>query len=165
MVISQPLFLTNSSANQAAFMVRLQGLNLSPIAYQLMHSDEGSIWSQQQINEAIAAYKQFLFLIYCYPNQPLVPTEAIDRVWHHHVLDTQKYAEDCQFLFNRFIHHFPYFGIRGEGDRQQWQTAVTKTQALFQEHFGVELNPTSGFMDCQPLWNGADMLRPQPCSL
>lgn len=42
-------------------------------------------------------------------------------------------------LFGRFIHHFPYFGIRNEGDRQQLNAAFSQTQALFKQHFDITL--------------------------
>ena len=34
-----------------------------------------------------------------------------------HILDTRAYSRDCEFLFGRFLHHFPYFGMRGDADR------------------------------------------------
>jgi hypothetical protein len=102
-------------------------------------------------------------LIYLYPNRSLVPSQDIDRVWHHHILDTMKYAQDCQMLFGYFLHHFPYFGLRGESERHNWQAAVEQTQALFQEYFGVDGAVTEAFVkfaDCQPLGYATDLTRP-----
>jgi hypothetical protein len=81
----------------------------------------------------------FLGLVYLYPNVPIVPNREIDQVWHQHILDTSKYDEDCQMLFGRVLHHFPYFGIRNAGDRQDLNAAFGETQELFQKHFGVVL--------------------------
>ncbi|NJN86389.1 MAG: hypothetical protein HC881_08865 [Leptolyngbyaceae cyanobacterium SL_7_1] len=82
----------------------------------------------------------------------LVPPDDIDQVWHYHILDTQKYATDCQHLFGYFIHHFPYLGTRGEYDRQDWYCAYTLTQLLFRQQFGVELGTMPA--DCEPLRYG-----------
>ncbi|XWK89093.1 MAG: hypothetical protein U7127_03215 [Phormidium sp.] len=56
-----------------------------------------------------------------------------------HILDTDKYAADCQMLFGEFIHHFPYYGLRGKGDRQNWQQDFARTKLLFQKHFATDL--------------------------
>ncbi len=31
-----------------------------------------------------------------YPGEPVVPSTGIDQAWHAHILDTRKYARDCQ---------------------------------------------------------------------
>jgi hypothetical protein len=49
----------------------------------------------------------FLYLMYLYPEQPIIPTREIDIVWHFHILDTRKYAFDCKILFGYFLHHRP----------------------------------------------------------
>jgi hypothetical protein len=103
-------------------------------------------------------------LIYFYPNRSLVPSQDIDHVWHHHILDTMKYAQDCQMLFGYFVHHFPYFGQRGESDRQNLQMAFKQTQSLFQEHFGTDVTVTEEagkVADSQPLGYLADLTRPR----
>ena len=125
-----------------------------------MYPSSGNGWSREKTTGAIARYLMFLCLIYLYPNRPIIPTLEIDAVWHQHILDTKKYAEDCQRLFGRFIHHFPYFGQRGESDRENLYLAFAETQALFQERFGAgalaEANPAAEKnklpqpADCEP---------------
>jgi hypothetical protein len=68
-----------------------------------------------------------------------------------------KYAQDCQMLFGYFVHHFPYFGLRGESDRHNWQAAVEQTQVLFQEHFGGDAIKFVNPADCQPLGSATDL--------
>ena len=122
-----------------SFLSKLQQLDLGPIAYKLMHPETGQGLNRGQVSRALTYYVMFLGLVYLYPNVAIVPNREIDRVWHQHILDTSKYAEDCQMLFGRFVHHFPYFGIRNAGDRQQLDAAFGQTQALFQQHFGIVL--------------------------
>ncbi len=145
------------------FANKLQQLDLRAIAYQLMYSDESERWTVEQTNRAIHLYSMFLYLIYLYPNHQLVPTPEIDRVWHHHILDTMKYCQDCEMLFGRFIHHFPYFGKRGKVDRDNLHAACAETEKLFQQHFGVNLaagEELSRMTDCQPVVYACNMIRP-----
>ncbi|MGB6296482.1 MAG: glycine-rich domain-containing protein-like [Rivularia sp. (in: cyanobacteria)] len=144
------------------FRNKLKQLDLKSIAYQLMHSSDEK-WTFEQTHQAINRYSMFLCLIYLYPNRKLVPTQEIDRVWHHHILDTMKYAQDCELLFGRFIHHFPYFGKRGKTDRDNLYTAFAETQTLFQEHFGINLTTGEDYLqmtDCQPVVYAENMARP-----
>lgn len=122
-----------------SFFHKIQQLDLGPIAYKLMHPETGTGLTYSQVHRALSRYLMFLGLIYLYPNVPLAPSQEIDQVWHQHILDTSKYAADCQMLFGRFIHHFPYFGIRDQGDREQLNAAFAQTEALFQKHFGITL--------------------------
>lgn len=119
------------------FLQKLKQLDLGAIAYKLMHPEEGKGWTKKQTTRALLRYMMFLFLLHLYPNQNIIPTVEIDRVWHHHILDTQKYAEDCQMLFGHFIHHFPYAGL--ENDTSNWQASFYETQKLFKQYFEVEL--------------------------
>ena len=74
-----------------------------------------------------------------------------------------KYAEDCEMLFGRFIHHFPYFGKRGKVDKNNLYTAFAETQKLFQQHFGIDLTVVEESLeitDCQPVVYAEKMTRP-----
>ncbi len=62
----------------------------------------------------------------------------MDEVWHAHILDTRRYAADCDCVFGEFIHHYPYFGLGDKhGDRRQLVAKYQRTKvryiALFQE--------------------------------
>jgi hypothetical protein len=68
-------------------------------------------WRDEQANAAEADYRRFLYLMATNPTQPIVPwTQDLDNLWHEHILDTKRYAEDCQRIFGRFIHHDPHIG-------------------------------------------------------
>jgi hypothetical protein len=130
------------------FWQKVQSLDLSPLAYQLMEANAGPRWSEGKTAKAIARYLGFLYLIDQYPYSQLVPSREIDEVWHHHILDTYKYAADCQLLFGRFIHHFPYLGTRGNADRHHLQHLFDMTQSLYQKHFGMIM--TKDALDTEP---------------
>jgi hypothetical protein len=122
----------------------VNNLDLEPIIFKLTTSEYGEP-PQMTLAEADAAtllYRQFLTLKLLYPRKSLVPTRAIDAVWHTHILDTAKYRDDCAQIFGRTLDHFPYLGLRGEEDRQAWRESANETRRLFQEHFGVDFSTT-----------------------
>ncbi|GGN59888.1 hypothetical protein GCM10011579_024460 [Streptomyces albiflavescens] len=41
------------------------------------------------------------------PGQSLVPSELVDHGWHAFLLHTVDYAEFCQRVVGRFVHHVP----------------------------------------------------------
>ncbi|MEM9164524.1 MAG: hypothetical protein AAGC54_15855 [Cyanobacteria bacterium P01_F01_bin.4] len=125
------------STSDKAFLARLSDIDFGPIAFKLMHPEDGDGWTLERVTRAVELYRRFLFLNYLYDDRPIVPSREIDQVWHTHILDTAKYREDCDTLFGRFMDHWPYFGMRDADERQQLNDAFTETQALFEKHFGV----------------------------
>jgi hypothetical protein len=95
-------------------------------------------WSPEYQSEVEGLYRQFLALNIVYPDRKICPTGPIDEFWHAHILDTRAYERDCEFLFGSFLHHFPYFGMRGSEDRTALQTAFDESRALFIRHFGID---------------------------
>lgn len=112
----------------------IKSLDLEPIKYKLVNPEEGDGLTIEQANELEKEYKLFLYLIYLYPDQSIVPTKKIDLMWHTHILDTQLYVEHSNMIFGKYLHHFPYFGIRGEEDAKNLETAFQITLGLFEKH-------------------------------
>lgn len=102
--------------------------------------DEGV--TEEECAEIEDLYRKFLALNMRYPDRKICPTGPIDMFWHAHILDTRAYERDCQVLFGRFLHHFPYFGMRGEQDACDLNEAFAASVDLFIRHFGVD--PTRG---------------------
>lgn len=121
------------------FIARLSQIEFGCIAFKLMNPEDGVAWSIEQVTQAIEQYRLFLILNYLYPDKIIVPSQTIDRVWHFHILDTEKYREDCDTLFGQFMQHYPYLGMKDESDRQSLEGAFNDTQALWVKHFGVEM--------------------------
>ncbi|GAB4393940.1 MAG: hypothetical protein Tsb005_14340 [Gammaproteobacteria bacterium] len=99
-------------------------------------------------NDALLAcrwYRNFLFLNKKYGFEPMMPpSEDIDEVWHHHILDTQNYAKDCNAIYGKFMHHYPGFGIDGKTDMNDLNSAFHKMQKLHFEEFGEYLYEIRG---------------------
>ena len=111
-------------------------LDLEPIMVKLMDKEEGEGWTLEQVMRAARRYRQFLSLAAKYPDRVIVPTGEIDEFWHAHILDTEKYAEDCERIFGSILHHFPYFGMRCAQDLVDLRNAFNATVTLFFEEFG-----------------------------
>ena len=116
----------------------IEALDLTPIKFKATRSagDDGYGWSPRYADQMELAYKRYLILHAKYPAMTLAPERDIDRFWHMHILDTRKYAADCEATFGHFLHHFPYLGLRGEGDEQALQDAFEAMQRLYAEEFG-----------------------------
>jgi hypothetical protein len=114
----------------------IQALDLTPIKFKATCKEDGYGWSAEHADKMEVAYKRYLILHAKYPEMTLAPERDIDRFWHLHILDTRKYAADCEATFGQFVHHFPYLGLRGEEDAKALQTAFTQMQALYAQEFG-----------------------------
>jgi hypothetical protein len=99
-------------------------------------------WTAELCDEVEDLYRKFLALNMRYPERKICPSGPIDEFWHAHILDTHAYVADCQRLFGRLLHHFPYFGMRGPQDRAALGQAFSESIALFVVHFGID--PTAG---------------------
>lgn len=122
---------------------KIAQLDLSPIAFKFM-LEEKEAWKSDistQARIAESQYRMFLVLNLLYPGERIVPTQLVDKFWHYHILDTQKYMADCDSIFGHYFHHFPYFGIRSDNDKEIFSEAIERTRQLFLEHF--DINPFS----------------------
>jgi len=115
----------------------IEALDLTPIKFKATRRDGGYGWSAEYADGMEAAYKRYLILHAKYPERTLAPDEDVDRFWHLHILDTRKYAADCDAAFGHFLHHFPYLGLRGEGDEEALYAAHADMQALLAQEFGA----------------------------
>jgi len=114
----------------------IQGLDLGPIKFKLMDRQEGEGWTREFVERMELEYRRFLTLLAKYPLEPIAPGKDVDRFWHAHILDTQKYSDDCERVFGCYLHHFPYFGMRGAHDAAALAEAGERTRELYAAEFG-----------------------------
>jgi hypothetical protein len=124
-----------------AALQKTEQLDFTMLTYKLMQETG---WTFETCQEAESLYRKFLALNIRYPGRKICPTGPVDEFWHAHILDTRAYMADCDLLFGGYLHHFPYFGLRGGADRAALETAFQDSVALFITHFGVD--PTAGDM-------------------
>jgi hypothetical protein len=121
---------------QEQIIASIQALDLSPIKFKLMDTEEGHGWSREYADRIEIEYKRFLTLLVKYPEASIAPSKVVDKFWHGHILDTMKYAEDCHHVFGYFLHHFPYFGMRGNDDAANLAAASDTMHRLYRQEFG-----------------------------
>ena len=119
-------------------MHAIAALDLEPIKVKLMHEESGEGWSLERANAVEFEYRRFLFLMKKFPNEQTAPLVDVDTFWHYHILDTMKYAVDCDTVFGHFLHHFPYIGLRGEDDEAAHIRVGERMKELYEETFGVD---------------------------
>lgn len=113
-------------------------LDLEPIKVKLMHEESGEGWSLEHADAVEKEYRRFLHLMKKYPQEPAAPLMDVDTFWHYHILDTMKYAVDCEAVFGHFLHHFPYIGLRGEEDEEAHHAMGERMKELYEETFGED---------------------------
>lgn len=120
---------------------RALAIDLSPIRRKLMDKQHGSGWTPEEAESAERLYRCFLALCAAYAETEhrVVPPPVVDDYWHQHILDTRKYAADCDAMFGRFLHHFPYFGMRGPDDELALNAAGAWTRSQLSIHFGEDV--------------------------
>jgi len=64
-------------------------------------------WSEERIADALANYRNFLWLSSLDQSQHHAPSEDVDEVWHAHILHTHDYIAFCDEYFGRYFHHVP----------------------------------------------------------
>jgi hypothetical protein len=106
----------------------------------MLGPEEGGLgWNSETADKVEEKYKMWLFLKRKYENELVPPSRDIDVFWHAHILDTHAYFRDTAAIFGKYLHHYPYFGLRGKADRQKLVNAFENTKRLFREEYGEEL--------------------------
>jgi hypothetical protein len=112
-------------------------LDLQPIKMKLMHVQSGEGWNLEKVNAVEKEYRRFLCLMKLHPEEQIAPMADVDTFWHYHILDTMKYAADCEKAFGYFMHHYPYLGMDGEDDEQARVDGADRMRTLYEAAFGV----------------------------
>lgn len=91
-------------------------------------------WTRRYALRAIEEYKRFIFLA-CTSGQSVTPSEAVDQVWHLHLVYTRSYWEDlCGQILDRPLHHHPTEG--GEAEHNRYHNQYSQTLACYTATFG-----------------------------
>ena len=119
-------------SEQLSIPAEIRDLDLDTVRRRLV-SKKG--WTEAHANRVVEEYREYLALFYHHPGEELVPpTQDLDDVWHEHILDTQRYAADCDRIFGRFIHHVP--GL--EHGTEQHTEGLKRTRRHWWQVFGHE---------------------------
>lgn len=114
----------------------IAALDLDPIKVKLMHEESGEGWSLAYADAVEFEYRRFLYLAKWFPDEQAAPLFDVDVFWHYHILDTMKYAADCDAVFGYFLHHFPYVGLRGADDLETHRRVGERMRELYEQTYG-----------------------------
>lgn len=139
---AQSMLETDSIVSSA--LARTSLLDFTMLKRKLVEEEN---WTAEYCEEVEQLYRKFLALNVRYRDRKICPTGPIDGFWHAHILDTRSYAKDCQTLFGEYLHHYPYFGMRGPDDRAALERTFRESIDLFIIHFGID--PTAGDIEAR----------------
>lgn len=117
----------------------IANIDLEMVKMKLQDPEEGQGWTEDKSDEAEIEYKRYLHLSRKFPKASLVPHSIMDDMWHQHILDTRAYHKDCEIIFGEYLHHYPYFGLRSELDKQNLNFAFEETQKIYEAEFGEKM--------------------------
>lgn len=101
--------------------------------------DGGHGWSAELAEKVEVKYKRWLLMKWKHDGVLIPPPVDVDTFWHGHILETQSYWRDTLALFGKYLHHYPYFGMRGEADRKSLEESFENTVRLYREEYGEEI--------------------------
>lgn len=140
---------------------RLRNLDLAPVRLMLKQEPPtGFGWSEDTALQAEKLYRQFLQLNLMQATHRPVPNILADAFWHTHILDTQRYREDCQSVFGYFLDHNPGFGAMGDAEERDhaFRETVTAGDTLFGREVG-HAHPLAGSLSIC----GSSIMVPSMC--
>ncbi len=116
----------------------IQALDLEPVKLRVMDAELGEGWTREYADSIELAYKNYLTMLVKYPDnaEDILLSEDVDEFWHTHILQTMKYADDCQEMFGNFLHHSPHVGERSPADLARRVELAAKTRQLYEREFG-----------------------------
>src|SRR5688572_1834013 len=108
----------------------------------MMDEELGEGWSQDYADSIEAAYKTYLTMLAKYPEhaEDIMLAKDVDEFWHTHILQTMKYADDCEKVFGAFLHHNPHVGKVTAEDLEHRAALADKTRRLYEQEFGAASN-------------------------
>jgi hypothetical protein len=112
---------------------RLAAIDLSWIVVKFVR-DYG--YEASDAFRAVDLYRHVLELAIEHPGQALLPPTGADRAWRAHILNTQRYREDCLSVFGDFMHHDP-----DDFEQEAFRTSWEFTRMRLSARFGVDLAP------------------------
>jgi hypothetical protein len=128
---------------------RILAIELDSVRNRLQ-AKKGIWWRLQQNPSRLEKeYRQFLYLIATHPGVTIVPwSQALDDFWHEHILDTKKYASDCDYLFGGFIHHNPHIPKFSKAHHDAYKATARMYRDAFKEKIAGRSRADSSIPGC-----------------
>lgn len=123
----------------------IRELNLATVRDALLR--EG-VWDTKKLARAQQEYRRFLLLCGLHPKIKISPVVEVDKFWHAHILDTERYHRDCMKLFGRYLHHNPNFGTTSKTGAARIEAARRTTLQCYRKVFRREFDKRGVFAQC-----------------
>ena len=114
-------------------------LNLNHLIPRLCADADGGNMGPSEAALAVREYGRYLELARRFPSVELVPTTLMDKAWHLHILDSQRYMADCEQLFGNYLHHVPAPVEANDDERGEMESLFQRTVELYFETFGEDM--------------------------
>ncbi|HET7201289.1 MAG TPA: hypothetical protein VFI80_10810, partial [Burkholderiales bacterium] len=117
----------------------IQELDLESVKVRVTDPVLGEGWTREYADSIEVAYKNYLTMLVKYPEEAedILLAEDVDEFWHTHILQTMKYARDCQSMFGNFLHHEPHVGEVTSEDLEKRDAMAEKTRRLYEREYGT----------------------------
>jgi hypothetical protein len=122
----------------AEVLAAIQALDLTSVKTRLMDPKLGEGWTREYADSIEIAFKHYLSIAVKYQEhaEDILLSEDVDEFWHTYILQTMKYADDCQAVFGTFLHHSPHIGEVTGADHEKRAALAETTRALYEREFG-----------------------------
>jgi hypothetical protein len=123
-------------------LAAIQALDVEPVKVRMMDPVRGEGWTRERADAVEITYKNFLSMLVKHPEEAeeIAMSEDTDEFWHTHILQTRKYADDCEEMFGTYLHHSPHLEDITSEYMQKKVASVEKTRRLYAEEFGAEMD-------------------------
>jgi len=120
----------------------IQALDVESVKVRMMDPVRGEGWTREHADGIEIAYKNFLTMLVKHPEdaEEIALSEDTDEFWHSHILQTEKYADDCQEMFGNFLHHSPHLEEITPAYLEKMDASAEKTRCLYEQEFGAGMN-------------------------
>jgi len=127
----------------------IHALDLESVKSRATDPELGEGWTREYADSIETAYKTYLTMLVKYPDhaEDILLSKDVDEFWHTHILQTMKYADDCESVFGQFLHHSPHIGEVTAADHEHRAKQAEKTRALYEKEFGSA-------PDAEAAWSG-----------
>jgi len=120
----------------------IQVLDLESVKTRMMDPVRGEGWTREYADSIEVTYKNYLTMLAKYPEdaEDIALSQDTDEFWHTHILQTTKYATDCQAVFGNFLHHEPHLEEITPEYQDKKDASAEKTRRLYEREFGVGMD-------------------------
>lgn len=89
-------------------------------------------WTPNRAMIGVTNYTRFLRCIQISTDpEGLSPTQAIDDVWHVHIINSPDYTKMCQEYFGQYIHHYIGHAAPGRNFKENYHRFLAFYHATF----------------------------------